>query len=103
VTGGREYVYVVTSYNVLGGESQHSNQVKLSPIKEPSGMTAPTEVTHTLTSVTLQWVAPASDGAADVVKYRLYHKADYMSSYTLAYEGMTLSHRVDGLRTGFYH
>lgn len=46
ITGGRTYNYVLTSYNVLGGESIHSNNITVTPIREPSGMTAPTEVTH---------------------------------------------------------
>jgi hypothetical protein len=40
-------------------------------------MTAPTEVTHDLTTITLQWIAPTSDGASDVLAYVVYHKADY--------------------------
>jgi hypothetical protein len=66
-------------------------------------MQAPLEVDHTQTSVTLKWVAPVSDGASPVTKYIVYHKADYMTSYSEVYAGMTESHQVTGLRTGFSH
>jgi hypothetical protein len=77
ITGGECYRYTITSYNVLGGESDYSNLLSVIPIKEPSGMTAPEEVTHDQTSVTLKWIAPTSDGASPVLKYIIYHKADY--------------------------
>jgi hypothetical protein len=66
-------------------------------------MTAPEEVTHDQTSITLKWIAPQSDGASPVTKYILYAKVDYESSYQEVYSGMTLSHKVPGLRTGFYY
>jgi hypothetical protein len=81
VIGGRTYKYVVTSYNVLGGESIYSNNVNVTPSTRPSGMAAPTEVTHDLTSVTLQWNYPVSNGASPVTSFILYHKADYETSY----------------------
>jgi hypothetical protein len=88
---------------VLGGESDKSVDFTVTPNKAPSGMAQPTEVTHDQTSITLVWTAPSSDGASPVTKYVLYAKADYEPSYVEVYAGMTLSHRVLGLRTGFYH
>lgn len=66
-------------------------------------MSAPTRVTHDQSSVTLQWQDPVSDGASPVLRFVLYSKADYESSYKEVYSGMTLSFKVTGLRTGFYH
>lgn len=66
-------------------------------------MSAPTEVTHDQTSITLQWTAPVSNGASPVTKYVLFAKADYESSFKEVYAGMTLSYKVPGLRTGFFH
>ena len=97
ITGGRDYVYGVTAYNELGGESDYSESAKVTPIQAPSGMTAPTRVTHDLTSVTLQWTHPASDGASPVLAYVIYHKADYEATYHEVYTGMTLSMRITGL------
>jgi hypothetical protein len=102
-TGGNKYKYALTSYNLLGGESIRSNEVIVTPSKAPSGMAAPTEVTHDLTSITLQWSPPDYDGCSSVIKYVLYWKVDYEASYVEVYSGLTLSHKVTGLRTGFFH
>ncbi len=101
--GGRNYTYVVTSSNILGGESEQSNDVNVIPAKAPSGMAAPNEVTHDKSSITMKWTNPNSNGASPVLKFILYSKADYESSFTEVYSGMTLSHKVPGLRTGFYY
>lgn len=77
------------------GESDRSVSFKVTPIKVPSGMAAPTRVTHDLNSVTLQWTAPTSDGASEVTRYLLYVKADYESTYKLAFTGLALSYRVE--------
>ena len=53
IVGGQCYKYVVTATNVLGGESEESNSVKVTPHKAPSGMSVPTEVTHDQTSITV--------------------------------------------------
>ena len=103
IVGGLCYKYAATSSNILGGESDFSIDFMVTPTKAPSGMTAPKEVTHDQTSITLQWMAPDSDGSSPITAYVLYAKADYESSFKEVYIGMTLSHKVVGLRTGFYH
>ena len=47
VVGGKDYKYYVTAYNQLGGESSASQSFEVTPITVPTGMTAPTRVTHT--------------------------------------------------------
>lgn len=81
VVGGTQYKYFVTAYNQLGGESQTSIPFEVTPITVPSGMAAPTRVTHSQTSITLQWAIPTSDGDSEVYRYDLYAKADFESSY----------------------
>lgn len=100
---GNHYKYAVTAYNSLGGESAYSDAQEVIPSVVPSKLAAPTRVTHSTDSVTLQWQEPTYDGSAPVTTYKLYWKADYQSSYTEVYSGMALSYRVTGLRSGFYH
>jgi len=66
-------------------------------------MHAPVEVTHDLTSVTLKWEHPDSDGSSDVTNYIVFHRADYDSAYREVFSSMTKSAKIEGLRTGFYH
>lgn len=84
----------MTAFNTLGGESKRSVSFKVTPIKVPSGMAAPTRVTHDLNSVTLKWLAPPNDGKSAVIRYLLYAKADYEANYKLAFTGLALSYRV---------
>ena len=60
-------------------------------------------MTHDQTSVTVQWIAPTSDGDSDITSYVLYAKADFESSFTQVYSGMTLSQKVSNLKTGFFY
>ena len=53
IVGGTSYKYHVTAYNQLGGESLASLPFEVTPITVPSGIAAPTRVTHTQTSVTM--------------------------------------------------
>lgn len=103
VIGGKKYEYYVTAFNSLGGESKRSISFKVTPIKVPSGMVAPTRVTHDLNSVTLQWTAPPNNGKSEVLRYLLYAKADYEANYKLAFTGLALSYRVQLLQPGFFH
>jgi len=77
VTGGHNYQYYVTAYNADGGESDQSLVLTVTPSQAPSGMTAPVEVTHSKTSVTLSWNPPQSDGFSPIRRYILYAKADF--------------------------
>jgi Fibronectin type III domain len=101
VTGGKEYSYHVTASNQRGGESQPSISFKVVPITTPSGMAAPTEVTHDLTSITVEWLPPTQDGDSDVTKYVLMMKAEYQTQYTQVYSGHALSYRAVLLQPGF--
>ena len=94
ISGGQTYEFHVTGYNVIGGESTQSQSFKVTPIQVPSGMTAPTRVTHDLNSITVQWVAPTDDGKSEVTRYLLYAKPDYQASYTVVFAGLALSYRV---------
>jgi hypothetical protein len=61
----------------LGGESDKSLKLEVTPSQAPSGMTAPIEVTHSKTSITLSWNAPSNDGSSPILRYVLYAKADF--------------------------
>ena len=73
------------------------------PITVPSKLASPTRVTHSQTSITVQWATPASDGDSEVLRYDLYAKADFESAFTQAYSGMALQANIDDLLTGFYY
>jgi titin len=66
-------------------------------------MTAPVQVTYDKNSVTVSWNAPQSTGSSPILRYNLFSKADYESSFTQVYTGLTLSYKVQGLETGFYY
>jgi hypothetical protein len=95
------YKYVITALNNDGGESEHSNAFEITPAVAPLQMAAPTEVTHDISSVTLQWEAPTYNGGSPITAYRLLYKADYQSQYTEVFQGLTFSYRVSELRSGF--
>lgn len=65
-----------------------SQSFKVVPITVPSGMAPPTEVTHDLTSITVEWQPPTSDGDSDITKYVLFVKAEYQSTYMQIYSGL---------------
>ena len=90
VDGGLPYKYHVTAYNQLGGESAASHPFEVTTITVPSGMDAPTRVTHTQTSITMAWQVPDTDGDSEVFRYDLFGKADYESVFTQVYAGMAL-------------
>jgi hypothetical protein len=46
-------MYYVIAYNALGGDSDKSNIAKVLPITVPSGLSVPTLVTNTETSITV--------------------------------------------------
>jgi len=77
VVGGMTYCYTVTAYNTLGGERDYSIHLSVVPVTVPSGMTAPTLVSTTLTSLTVQWQKPTLDGDSEVIRYLLYIKPDF--------------------------
>lgn len=89
------------AFNLLGGDSKPSVEAKVTPITVPSGLAAPTLVTKTQTSLTVQWYAPASDGDSEVERYILFIKAEYENSYKEIYSGKSLSYTADQLATGF--
>ena len=101
MTGGENYCYHFTAYNVLGGESEYSTKLSVVPITIPSGLSAPTFVTKSKNSITVTWNTPTSDGDSEILKYILYIKAEYESSYTEIYSGLSTSYKATLLRTGF--
>ena len=101
VTGGNCYAYFVTAQNPIGGESKPSQSFTVVPITLPSQPDAPTRVTHTQASITLQWAPPASDGDSEITKYVLYAKADFETSYSPIYAGLSLQYQATSLLTGF--
>lgn len=103
VTGGVEYRYFITAYNVLGGEGSQSNEALVTPITVPSGLSAPTHLQTTMNSLTVTWVAPTSDGDSPVEKYALFIKAEYESMYREIYRGLTNQYKATLLPTGFYY
>ena len=46
-------------------------------IKEPVATGAPTLVTKGRDNIALEWVAPSSDGGAQITKYILYYRPEY--------------------------
>ena len=100
--GTKHYTYHVTAYNQLGGESEASYSFDVTPISVPSGMLAPTRVTHTQTSITMQWAEPSiSDGSSEVIRYDLEIKADYEASFTRVFAGVALQATAEDLLPGF--
>jgi hypothetical protein len=65
-TGDLLYYYTVVAFNQIGGDSPSSVQAQVTPITVPSGLPAPTLVTRTQTSLTVQWYIPASNGASEI-------------------------------------
>jgi fibronectin type 3 domain-containing protein len=101
ITGGNLYCYYVTAFNALGGESESSVHLRVLPITVPSGLTAPTLVSKTLNSLTVQWAAPTSDGDSEIERYILYIKAEFESTYHEIYRGKSTSYKATLLTTGF--
>ena len=64
-------------------------------------MASPVEVTHDLSSITVEWNPPTADGDSDVTKYILYVKAEYQTSYSQIYVGLALRYRATLLLPGF--
>lgn len=96
-------MYYVTAFNALGGESEASNEATVTPITIPSGLTPPTLVTNTETSITVEWAAPALTGDSEISRYILYMKADYESAYSEIYSGLSTSYIATLLQPGFYY
>ena len=103
MVGGEIYCYHLTSFNVLGGESDYSEKISVTPITIPSGLAAPTLVNNGKTYITVTWLPPTSDGDSEVIKYSLSIKADYQSSYSEIYSGLSNSYKATLLRTGFFY
>ena len=63
VVAGQAYDYILTSNNTLYGESQHSLPLlNIVAINVPSGLTAPSLVRATRTSLFMSWNAASDDG-----------------------------------------
>lgn len=101
VTGGKLYCYTIVAFNVLGGDSDFSQDAQVTVISVPSGLPAPTLVTKTKTSLTVQWYYPAFNGASEIKRYILWVKADFESLYREIYSGKSMSYTADQLVTGF--
>lgn len=101
VNGGECYQFFVKAYNALGGDGAQSSYLKLTPITVPTGMTAPTEVASTQTTISVQWAAPTSDGDDSVQYYTLLMKASYETTYSEIYSGLSRSYKATLLTTGF--
>ena len=67
----------------------------------PSGLSSPTLVATTLTSLTVQWTAPTSDGDSEIQRYVLYIKAEYESAYKEIYSGKSTTYKATLLASGF--
>ena len=93
----------MTAHNELGGESLASLSFTVVPITIPTGMTAPTRVTHTLDSITLQWTTPTANGDSEIIRYELFAKADFEIDFKEVYAGMALQTEIKNLLTGFYY
>ncbi|MFW9915340.1 MAG: fibronectin type III domain-containing protein [Candidatus Thorarchaeota archaeon] len=76
VTGGVTYYYVVTALNSVG-ESSFSSEASATPSGSSQILAAPTspqDLSATVGGlfVFLSWIAPASDGGAEITYYRVY-------------------------------
>jgi hypothetical protein len=58
-------------------------------------------VANTLTSLTVSWTAPTSNGNSDINKYILFIKAEYDSNYKEIYSGLSTIYTASLLQTGF--
>ena len=109
VVGGTNYTYSVTAYNVLGGEGGPSSGLRIIPAREPDATAAPALVSKGKDFITVDWVAPAWDGGADITKYILLIKAEDETAYKQIYAGIALEFRISSqqfptiLREGFYY
>lgn len=68
---GRVYRFKVSAYN-LNGEGPMSPELITYSCIAPSRIDAPTRVTSTLTSITLQWNQPTDNGGCPILGYAVF-------------------------------
>lgn len=71
LTSGIAYSFKVSAVN-FNGEGLMSTPVVIRSCVVPSGVSAPTVVTSTSSSITLRWTQPQSDGGCPVTSYAVY-------------------------------
>ena len=78
VSGGINYTYYVTAVS-SAGESDRSNEVNATPISEPR---APQNLHANAGNgyVNLSWTAPANDGGATIIEYRIYRNGTLIAT-----------------------
>ena len=68
---GLTYKFVVKAIN-FNGASSPSSELEVTYCNAPTGLAAPTLLSSTNTTLTLQWTAPEDDGGCPVTQYLLY-------------------------------
>jgi titin len=65
------YQFAVKAVNVIGS-SDLSSEIAIRAAQAPDAPAAPVKQSSTLTSITIQWSAPAYNGGSAVTGYRVY-------------------------------
>lgn len=98
---GIKYLYYVSAVNTLGGEGWLSEPVTVSSIDIPTQPNPPQYVENDLTSITVNWVQPISDGSSPILYYSLEMKPEFENEFVEIYRGYSFSYKIMNLMTGF--
>ena len=65
------YQFAVKAVNVVGS-SELSEAISIRAAEPPAAPDAPTKLSSTLTSITIQWSAPSYNGGNPISSYKIY-------------------------------
>lgn len=78
-----------------------SKEAYAQTIDLPSQPAAPLYVENDLTSITVKWLPPSSDGSTLILYYSLEMKPEFENDFEEIYRGYSFSYKVTNLMTGF--
>lgn len=73
----------------------------VSSIDIPSQPNPPQYVENDLTSITVNWVQPVSDGSSPILYYSLEMKPEFENEFIEIFRGYSFSFKIMNLMTGF--
>ena len=102
LTNGTAYTFKVTATNAVGSSAASLPSAAVTPKRAAAVPTAPTTVTGTAgnTSVTLKWLAPASDGGSAITGYSIRASTATGFVGTTLTSSAALTGTVTGLTNG---
>ena len=106
LTADHQYKLYVTAINDIG-ESRNSNTVLSYASSVPSGLAAPTVVSHSLNSISIAWTAPTASTLSvtgyDVLIDNGEDNTPYITVYSGKYINNVLSFEIKNLTPGNYY